>query len=166
MSDASRLAVVPGSFDPLTSGHVDVIQRSTRLFDRVVVAVLINPTKTPLFTVEERVAMIQEATVRIPGVEVDSFQGLLADYVQRRGAVAIVRGLRTATEFSDEWPVAMMNRRLNARCETVFVVPSIDHMCVSSRLVREIASLGGPIEGLVPPSVAPRLLERVGPVRR
>ena len=166
MSDSFRLAVVPGSFDPLTNGHLDVISRSTKLFDRVVVGVLVNPSKTPLFTVEERVAMIREATVRIPGVEVDSFEGLLADYVKRLDAVAIVRGLRTATEFSDEWPVAMMNRRLNAQCETVFVVPSTDYLCVSSRLVREIASLGGPIEDLVPPSVALRLAERLGPVQR
>jgi pantetheine-phosphate adenylyltransferase len=132
----------------------------------VVVGVLVNPSKTAVFSLEERVAMIREATVRIPGVEVDSFEGLLADYVKRLGAVAIVRGLRTATEFSDEWPVAMMNRRLNAQCETVFVVPSTDHLCVSSRLVREIASLGGTVDGLVPPAVAARLVERLGPVRQ
>lgn len=166
MSDASRLAVLAGSFDPLTNGHLDVIVRSTRLFDRVVVAVLVNPAKTPLFNVEERVAMIRDATAEVSGVEVDSFDGLLADYVRRRGAIAIVRGLRTATEFSAEWPVAMMNRRLNADCETVFVVPSVEHLCISSRLVREIAALGGPIDGLVPPAVARRLVGRVAAVNR
>jgi pantetheine-phosphate adenylyltransferase len=166
MADSPRIAVVPGSFDPLTNGHLDVITRSTRLFDRVIVAVLVNPSKAPLFSLAERVEMIREVTVRVPGVEVDSFQGLLADYVSRVAAVAIVRGLRTSAEFSDEWPVAMMNRRLNPQCETVFVVPSMDHMCVSSRIVREIASLGGAIDGLVPPSVAARLIERIGPVAR
>jgi pantetheine-phosphate adenylyltransferase len=160
MSDTPRLAVLAGSFDPLTNGHLDVIVRTTRLFDRVIVAVLINPAKSPLFTVQERVAMIREATVRVPGVEVDAFDGLLAEYVRRRRATAIVRGLRTSTEFSDEWPIAMMNRRLNPDCETVFVVPSVEHLCVSSRLVREIASLGGPVDGLVPPTVAARLVER------
>jgi pantetheine-phosphate adenylyltransferase len=166
MPESFRLAVVPGSFDPLTNGHLDVITRCTRLFDRVVVAVLVNPSKTPLFSLDERVAMIKEATVRIAGIEVDSFEGLLADYAKRVGAVAIVRGLRTATEFSDEWPVAMMNRRMNTGCETVFVVPSTDYMYVSSRLVREIASLGGSVEDFVPPVVATRLAERLGPVRQ
>jgi pantetheine-phosphate adenylyltransferase len=166
MSDPARIAVVPGSFDPLTNGHLDVITRSTRLFDRVIVGVLVNPSKAPLFSLAERVDMIREVTVRVPGVEVDSFEGLLADYVSRVAAVAIVRGLRTSAEFSDEWPIAMMNRRLNPQCETVFVVPSMEHMCVSSRIVREIASLGGAIDGLVPPSVAARLIERIGPVAR
>jgi pantetheine-phosphate adenylyltransferase len=150
----------------LTLGHLDVITRSTRLFDRVIVGVLVNPSKAPLFSLSERVEMIREATIRVPGVEVDSFEGLLADYVNRVAAVAIVRGLRTSAEFSDEWPVAMMNRRLNPQCETVFVVPSMEHMCVSSRIVREIASLGGAIDGLVPPSVAARVIERIGPVGR
>jgi pantetheine-phosphate adenylyltransferase len=166
MSNPARIAVVPGSFDPLTNGHLDVITRSTRLFDRVIVGVLVNPSKAPLFSLTERVEMIREATIRVPGVEVDSFEGLLADYVNRVAAVAIVRGLRTSAEFSDEWPVAMMNRRLNPQCETVFVVPSMEHMCVSSRIVREIASLGGAIDGLVPPPVAVRLIERIGPVAR
>ena len=161
MPDAPRLAVLAGSFDPLTNGHLDVIVRSTRLFTRVIVAVLVNSAKTPLFSVDERVAMIREATADVAGVEVDSFDGLLADYVRRRGAVAIVRGLRTSSEFSAEWPMAMMNRRLNAECDTVFVVPSVEHLCISSRLVREIASLGGPIDDLVPPAVARRLVDRV-----
>ena len=166
MSDSPRIAVLPGTFDPLTNGHLDVIVRSTKLFDRVIVAALVNPDKTPLFSLEERLAMIREATARVPRVEVDAFQGLLAEYVRAHGAAAIVRGLRTSAEFSGEWPVAMMNRRLNAECETVFVVPSVENMCVSSRLVREIASLGGAIEGLVPPAVAARLVERFGPVSR
>ena len=166
MPDASRLAVVAGSFDPLTNGHLDVIVRSTRLFDRVIVAVLVNPAKSPLFSVDDRVAMIRESTADIAGVEVDSFDGLLADYVRRREAAVIVRGLRTATEFSAEWPVAMMNRRLNADCETVFVVPSVEHLCISSRLVREIASLGGSIDGLVPPAVARRLVDRFAAVNQ
>jgi pantetheine-phosphate adenylyltransferase len=166
MSDAPRLAILPGTFDPITNGHLDVIVRATRLFDRVIVAVLVNPDKSPLFSLDDRLTMIREATTRVPRVEVESFDGLLAEYVRRRGATAIVRGLRTSAEFSGEWPVAMMNRRLNAECETVFVVPAVEHLCVSSRLVREIASLGGPIDGLVPPPAAARLAERFAAARR
>lgn len=161
MSDSSRLAVVAGSFDPITNGHVDLIERSLKLFGRVVVAVLVNPSKQPLFTSPERLAMIREVidAHRWP-VEVDTFDGLLADYVRRRGAAAIVRGLRTAGEFSDEWPVALMNRHLDPSCETVFVVPGASTMHISSRLVREIASLRGPIDALVPPGAAERLRDR------
>ncbi len=148
MADAPRLAVMAGTFDPLTNGHLDVIARAARLFGRVVVAVLVNPAKAPLFALEDRMAMIREAVAPIAGAEVDAFDGLLADYVKRRQASAVVRGLRTASEFADEWPVALMNRHLNPACETVFVVPSAATMHVSSRLVREIAALGGPVDGL------------------
>jgi pantetheine-phosphate adenylyltransferase len=160
MPHAQRLAVVPGSFDPLTNGHLDIIGRSVRLFDRVVVAVLINAAKQPLFPVDERMAMMRDALAAYPGVEVDAFDGLLAEYVRRRGASAVVRGLRTATEFSDEWQIALMNRHLNAQVETVFLVPSTATMAISSRIVREIASLGGSVEGLVPSGVATRLAAR------
>src|SRR6187402_987464 len=110
MSQSQRLAVIAGSFDPPTNGHVDMIVRATALFDRVVVALLKNPAKSPIFSVDERVAMVRDIVGAMPAVEVDTFDGLLADYVARKGAVAVVRGLRTATEFSDEWSVALMNR--------------------------------------------------------
>jgi pantetheine-phosphate adenylyltransferase len=155
-----RLAIFPGSFDPLTNGHLDVIHRAASLFDRVVVAVLINSAKQPAFSNEERVQMIREATSGSTNIDVDTFDGLLADYVRARGAVAVVRGLRTAVEFSDEWQIALTNRHLNPDCETVFLLPSVAHLFVSSRLVREVASYGGPLDGLVPPGVARRLSEQ------
>lgn len=160
MSNASRLAVVAGSFDPLTNGHIDLIERATRLFDRVVVAVLINPSKQPLFTLDERVTMIRESVATFPSVDVETFDGLLADYVRHRGAVAVVRGLRTAGELSDEWPIALANRHLNPAFETVFLVPSAATQHIASRIVREIASFGGPVEGFVPASVAKRLKDK------
>lgn len=160
MSDANRLAVLAGSFDPPTNGHVDMIVRAATLFDRVVVALLVNPAKQPIFALDEREAMMRELVGHMPAVEIDTFDGLLADYVRRRKAVAVVRGLRTAAEFSEEWQMALMNRHLNPDCETVFIVPAAANMHISSRLVREIASLGGPVAGLVAPSVEARLTRR------
>jgi len=160
MAHANRLAVLAGSFDPPTNGHMDMIARAATLFERVVVALLVNPAKQPLFGLDERVAMMRELVAHTPSVEVDTFDGLLADYVRRRGATAVVRGLRTAAEFSEEWQVALMNRHLNPGCETVFVVPAAENMHISSRLVREIASLGGPVTGLVAPSIEARLKQR------
>jgi pantetheine-phosphate adenylyltransferase len=162
MPEGSRLAIVPGSFDPPTNGHVDIIARSAALFDRVVVALLINPAKQPLFGLDERLEMMREIVAGMPAVEVDTFHGLLADYVRRRAAVAVVRGLRTSAEYAEEWPMALMNRHLNAACETVFLVPDAAHLPISARLVREIASLGGPVAGLVPPAVAARLGRKLG----
>jgi pantetheine-phosphate adenylyltransferase len=161
MSHTSRLAVLAGTFDPVTHGHCDLIGRAVRLFDRVVVAALVNPAKQPLFTLDERLAMLTEATAGWPSVEVDTFDGLLAEYVRRRGASAVVRGLRSSTEFADESQVALMNRHLNPACETVFLVPSADTQHISSRLVREIAALGGPVDALVPPIAAAALARRL-----
>jgi pantetheine-phosphate adenylyltransferase len=160
MANASRLAVLAGSFDPITNGHVDMIARSTTLFDRIVVAVLVNPAKQPLFAIDERVDMIRDAVAGLAHVEVDRFDGLLTDYVRRRGASAVVRGLRTASEFSEEWQTALMNRHLNPSCETVFLVPGAACMHISARHVREIASLGGPLTGLVPAGAEARLRAR------
>jgi pantetheine-phosphate adenylyltransferase len=161
MTEPSRLAVVAGSFDPPTNGHIDLIERAQTLFARVVVAVLINPAKQPLFGLDERLAMMREVIdARRWPVEVDTFEGLLADYARRRAAAAIVRSLRTAGEFSHEWPVALMNRHLEPVCETVFVVPGAAVAHISSSLVREIAALHGSVEGLVPPGVAERLRHR------
>jgi pantetheine-phosphate adenylyltransferase len=164
----SRLAVVPGSFDPFTNGHLEMIQRATRLFDRVVVAVATNPAKQPWFSVKERVAMIREVLASIPetrDVEVDAFDGLVADYVRLREARAVIRGLRTTAELADESQMAAMNRHLFHQFETVFLVadPSVAH--ISARLVREIAAVGGSLDGLVPMKVAARLAGRPMPDR-
>jgi pantetheine-phosphate adenylyltransferase len=160
MAPAPRIGVFAGTFDPLTNGHLDVIERAVMLFDRVVVAVLLNAAKTPIFSVDERIQMIRDVTSGMSGVEVDTFDGLLVEYVRKRQAAAVIRGLRTAAEFADEWQLALMNRHLNPACETVFLMPSAAHMYVSARLVREVASHGGPLEGLVPRPVAERLTAR------
>ena len=160
MPSTSRVAVYPGSFDPLTNGHVDIIQRGARLFDRIVVAILVNADKRPLFSVEERVAMAREAFESQPKVEVDTFEGLLVDYVARREASVIVRGLRAVSDFEYELQMALMNRRLNASVETVFMMPAEQYTYVSSRLVKEVAALGGSVRGLVPAHVESRLANR------
>ncbi len=141
----------------MTNGHLDLIRRGARLADRLVVAVLRNEEKRPLFTVAERMEMIAEVAHPIANVEVDCFDGLLADYAARRGAGLILRGLRTASDFDDEWRMALMNRRLRPELETVFLAADEAHSFVSSRLVKEVARLGGDISGLVPPAVEARL---------
>jgi pantetheine-phosphate adenylyltransferase len=154
-----RVAICPGSFDPLTNGHVDIITRAACLFDRIVVAVLVNDQKTPFFDAAERVAMIREVFRAEPRVEVDTFDGLLVDYAERRGASAIVRGLRAVTDFEYEWQMALMNRRLRS-VDTVFMMPAEQYSYTSSRLVREVCLLGGDVHGLVPELVEARLVER------
>jgi pantetheine-phosphate adenylyltransferase len=156
----ARLAVYPGSFDPLTNGHVDIITRGSRLFERIVVAVLLNEQKTPLFSADERVAMIAEVFRDLPAVEVDTFDGLLVDYAAGRGAHAIVRGLRAVSDFEYEFQMALMNRRLAGGLETVFMMPAAEYTYISSRLVKEVFMLGGTVEGLVPPVVEARLREK------
>jgi pantetheine-phosphate adenylyltransferase len=154
-------AVYPGSFDPLTFGHLDVVERSVRLFDRVVIAILTNPAKEALFSVEERCDMIDKAVrKRYPNVEVDVFHGLLVDYVKEKNAQVIVRGIRAVTDYEYEFQMALMNRRLAPGVETVFMMPAEQYSYLSSRLVKEIASLGGSVEGLVPPQVEKRLRKR------
>ena len=152
-----RLAVYPGSFDPLTNGHVDIIKRGGRLFDRIVVAILLNLEKAPLFTAEERVAAAREVFKDQPNVEVDTFGGLLVDYARQREASAIVRGLRAISDFEYELQMALMNRRLNSEIETVFMMPAEPYTYVSSRLVKEVFALGGSIDGLVPAVVETQL---------
>ena len=158
----SRLAVYPGSFDPLTNGHVDIIQRGLKLFDRVVVAILVNQEKAPLFDAEERVEMAREVFKNQSGVEVDTFEGLLVDYVRRREANVIVRGLRAISDFEFELQMALMNRHLDSRIETVFMMPAEPYTYVSSRLIKEICALGGSVDGLVPPEVDTRLQAKQG----
>jgi pantetheine-phosphate adenylyltransferase len=160
MAPTSRIAIFPGSFDPLTNGHVDVIARCARLFDRVVVAILHNPEKRALFSLDDRLAILREETAAHSNVEVDTFEGLLVDYARSRQATAIVRGLRSVTDFDYEMHMALMNRHLNAEIETVFLMPAEQFTYVSSRLVKEIAALGGSLAGLVPASVETRLARR------
>lgn len=160
MAAASRIAVFPGSFDPLTNGHVDLIERAGKIFDHLIVAVLRNTGKHPFFSVEDRVAMIREAVASRPNIEVDAFQGLLVDYATSRGAVAVVRGVRSVADLDYERQMALTNRHLNAASETVLMVPSAEFGHISSTLVREIAQLGGSVRGLVPPAVESWIVQR------
>ena len=155
------LAVFPGSFDPLTNGHVDIITRGTRLFDRIIVAILVNAEKQPLFSMEERDEIAREVFKDLPSVEVDTFAGLLVDYVERRKAHAIVRGLRAMSDFEYEFQMALMNQRLNGRIETVFMMPAEQYTYISSRLIKEVFALGGRVHGLVPDMVEERLRMKV-----
>jgi pantetheine-phosphate adenylyltransferase len=155
------LAVYPGSFDPLTNGHVDIISRGARLFDRIVVAMLVNAEKSPLFTMPERVEIARAVFKDQPNVEVDTFDGLLVDYVQRRKAQVIVRGLRAISDFEFEFQMALMNRRLNDKIETIFMMPAEQYTYISSRLIKEVFSLGGRVHGLVPELVEQRLRDKV-----
>ena len=154
------VAIYPGSFDPLTNGHVDIIQRGSRFFDRIVIAVLLNLEKSPLFTVPERVSIAREVFREMPNVEVDTFDGLLVDYARRKGASVIVRGLRAVSDFEYEMQMALMNRRLNQDVETVFMMPAEPYTYVSSRLVKEVVALGGTVHGLVPEVVEARLRDK------
>ena len=157
----SRLAVYPGSFDPITNGHVDIVQRALAMFDKVIVAIADNVRKTPVFTIEERKQYIREAVNGDPRVEVDAFSGLLVEYVRKKGAKIVVRGLRALADFEYEFQLAHMNRRLGRDIDTVFLMTSEKDFYVSSSLVKEVAQFGGDITGLVPPAVQHALVERV-----
>ena len=156
----ARVAIYPGSFDPLTNGHVAIIQRGLNLFDRLIVSVANNPQKTPLFTVTERKAFLLEAVRNDPRVEVDSFDGLLVEYARGRGVHTVLRGLRAVSDFDYEFQLANMNRKLLPEFESVFVMTGEDYFYVSSRLVREVAIFGGDVTGLVPPHVAAELRKK------
>ncbi len=156
--ESTRLAICPGSFDPLTLGHVDIVRRAARQFDRVVVAVLTNSEKTARFTVADRLGFIRATFAEDPRVEADAFSGLLVHYARRRGAAAIVRGIRAVSDFEYEFQMALMNRRLAPEVETVFLTPAEEFSYVSSKLVKEIAALSGDVADLVPPPVAARLI--------
>jgi len=158
---AEILAIYPGSFDPITNGHLDLIERGSQLFHRLVVAVLTNLDKNPLFTVAERVEMLREATRGIPNVSVDTFSGLLVDYARQKHAQAILRGIRAFTDYEYELQMALMNRKLAPDLETVFLMPALAYTYVSSRLVREIFQHGGSVTGLVPAIVEERLHQKV-----
>ena len=156
----STLAVYPGSFDPLTNGHVDIIERGARLFDRIIVAILVNAEKSPLFTTAERVDIARKVFKNHANVEVDTFDGLLVDYVAKRKANVLVRGLRAVSDFEYEFQMALMNRHLNPSVETVFMMPAEKYSYISSRLIKEVFALGGQVHGLVPELVEARLKEK------
>jgi pantetheine-phosphate adenylyltransferase len=148
-----RVAVYPGSFDPLTNGHLDIIRRAARLFDRVLVAVLENEGKSPLFTVAERMELIARCTSALPSIEVHSFNGLLVNFMRRMNATVVVRGIRAVSDYEYELQMALMNRELHAEAETIFMLPAVEYTYVSSRLVKEVFRLGGDVARLVPPPV-------------
>src|SRR5690242_5738504 len=158
-----RTAIYPGSFDPLTNGHLDVVQRAAKLFDRVIVAVAENQEKSPLFTQAERVALVGRAISELPNVRVDSFSGLLVDYVAECKAQAIVRGLRAVSDFEFEFQLALMNRKLDENIETIFMMPKDTYTFLSSRIVKEIARLGGNVSAFVPAHVQTALLKKLKP---
>lgn len=156
-----RTAIYPGSFDPLTNGHLDLVQRAAKLFDRVVVAVANNERKTALFTLEERMQLVREAVQGMDRVEVDTFDTLLVDYVKKRQGQAVVRGLRAVSDFEFEFQLALMNRKLDERVETIFMMPKETYTFVSSRLTKEIVRLGGDVSAFVPPHVEAALKRKL-----
>lgn len=155
-----KIAIYPGTFDPITNGHLDLVRRGIRIFDEIIIAVAPNPKKQPLFTIEERLRMIKESVLDLYNVKVEAFNGLLVDYVNSKGAVAIIRGLRAVSDFEYELQIALMNRRLNPEVETVFMMPSEEYSFLTSSLVKEVSSFGGSVKGLVPDVVEKALQER------
>ncbi len=156
-----KIALYPGTFDPVTNGHIDIIERCSKLFDQVIVAILVNPDKAPLFTVEERASMLRRVVrSRFKNVIIDTFDGLLVDYAIRKKANVIVRGIRAISDYEFELQMALMNRRLQPRIETVFMMPAEAYTYVSSKLIREIFMLGGSVKGLVPDIVEQRLRDK------
>lgn len=160
------IAIYPGSFDPLTNGHLDLIERGSKIFDELIVAIVRNPDKDPLFSLHERRQMIEAMTEPWENVSVDTFEGLMVDYATRVKANAVLRGIRAISDYEYELQMALMNRKLAPSLETVFMMPAEAYSYLSSRLVREIAQLGGPIGGLVPELVERRLREKIEPAHR
>ena len=157
----SAKALYPGTFDPPTNGHVDLIQRGSKLFEHLTVAILINPVKNPLFTVEERVEMLKEATASLPNVSIATFDGLMVEFARKQGASAVLRGIRAISDYEYEFQMALMNRRLAPEIETVFLQPAGRYSFISSRMLKEVFSFGGDVTGLVPPNVLKRLRGRI-----
>ena len=156
-----RTVIYPGSFDPLTNGHLDLIQRAAKLFDQVIVAIAKNESKRPLFTLDERLEMVALAIKTLPNVSADAFDGLLVSYVEKRGGQAIVRGLRAVSDFEFEFQLALMNRKLDERIETIFMMPKDTYTFLSSRIVKEIARLGGDVSSFVPTQVCAALTRKL-----
>lgn len=157
---APKIAIYPGSFDPVTFGHLDILERAAVLFDKVVIALAINPGKKPLFSLEERRDMILEATTHLPNVEIAETEGLMVDFARQIGAVALIRGLRAVSDFEYEFQMALMNRKLEPRLITVFLMPHDNYTYLNSTIVREVANFGGDVSQFVPPGVARRLKEK------
>ncbi len=155
-----RIAIYPGSFDPITNGHLSIIRRGLDIFDKLIIAILINPQKKPLFSVEERIFMIEEATNDMEGIEVDTFEGLLMDYAVKKGAKAIIRGLRAMSDFEFEFQMALMNRKLNRTVQSIFLMTDYKWLYISSSIIKEVASFGGDVKGLVPDIVYEKLREK------
>ncbi|MDZ7833737.1 MAG: pantetheine-phosphate adenylyltransferase [Desulfobacterales bacterium] len=155
-----RTAVYPGSFDPVTNGHLDIIQRGLKIFDRIIITILDNPAKQTLFSVDERVALLRESLKDVENIEIDSYKGLLVDYAQRRQANAILRGMRAVSDFEYEFQMALMNRRLNREIQTVFLMTGLRWIFTSSSIIKEAARFGGNIESMVPPVVQKQLQEK------
>ena len=155
-----RIAIYPGSFDPVTNGHVDIAQRGLRLFDKIIVAILSNPVKDFLFTVEERIEMLESSFEEYPNIEVGTFDGLLVDYAAKKDSIAILRGMRAVSDFEYEFQLALMNRKLNREVQTVFLMTSLRWIFTSSSIIKEAAQFGGDIKGMVPPIVNEKLKEK------
>jgi len=162
--NAPRVAIYPGSFDPITFGHIDILERTVALFDRVVIALAVNLEIGPLFSLAERREMIREAIVHLPNVEVLESEGLMVDFARRQGAIALIRGLRAISDFEFEFQMALMNRKLAPRLNTVFLMPHDNYTYLNSTIVREVARFGGDVSQFVPPGVARRLQEKFKPV--
>ncbi|MBI9091483.1 MAG: pantetheine-phosphate adenylyltransferase [Desulfobacterium sp.] len=160
MENNPKIAIYPGSFDPLTNGHVDIIERALKIFDKVIVSVMYNPKKNSLFSVQERVDMIQASIGKKANLEVDSFDGLLVDYTRIKNAVAIIRGMRAISDFENEFQMALMNRRLNRDVQTIFLMTGLRWIFTSSSIIKEVATFGGDITGMVPQPIKLKMLEK------
>lgn len=161
-----KIAICPGSFDPVTHGHLDIINRAAQLFDKVIVTVMPNAAKDPLFTPEERMDLLRRVTRDQPQVEVDCYNGLLAEYARQKEATVIVKGLRAMSDFEYEFQMALTNRKLNANVETVFLTTTAEHMYLSSSLVKQVAAFGGDISGFVPAAIVPDIIKKIGKVEQ
>ncbi|NOQ19087.1 MAG: pantetheine-phosphate adenylyltransferase [Desulfobacterales bacterium] len=157
-----KVAIYPGSFDPVTNGHIDIVERGLKLFDKLIVSILYNPSKDYLFTLEERVEMLKDSMKKMKNIEIDSFDGLLVDYAASRKAQAILRGLRAMSDFEYEFQMALMNRRLNREVQTVFLMTGLRWIFTSSSIIKEAVQFGGNIEGMVPPLAQKKLMEKFG----
>jgi len=157
-----RIAIYPGSFDPVTNGHIDILERGLKLFDKIIVAILLNPGKDPLFTVEERIHMLKVSLKKINNIEIDTFSGLLVDYAAKRKSHAILRGMRAVSDFEYEFQLALMNKRLNREIQTVFLMTGLRWIFTSSSIIKEAARFGGNIKGMVPPIVHNKLKKKFG----
>ncbi len=155
-----KVAIYPGSFDPITNGHIDMVERGLRLFDKIIVCIMCNPGKETLFTIKERLEMIRESLKKFPNIEIDSFDGLLVDYGAKRNANTILRGMRAVSDFEYEFQLALMNRKLNRKIQTVFLMTGFRWIFTSSSIIKEAASFGGDVTGMVPPIVNQKLKEK------